>query len=409
MKHQAVHLEDVLTLSDSGEWGDDPVNGEGTPVLRVSDVKASNHISFSTAPIRFLSAQKRASKTLKNGDIVVVKSSGSATNVVSGRASLVSGVEDNKFGFANFLLRLRVDERRYNPHFLIHLLGSQQVRDYVLSMVSGSTYPNLRVPEYKRILIPNPPLAEQQRIVDLLDEAFAGIATAKADAEKNLQNARALFDSHLQSIFDQRGPGWAEKPLADLCDIKHGFTFKSEFFTAGGDYVLLTPGNFYESGGYRDRGEKQKYYSGPIPQGFILSKGDLLVAMTEQAAGLLGSPIIVPESDKFLHNQRLGLVTKKPGVPWTNEFFFHVFNTNAVRKKIHDGASGVKVRHTSPTKIGQVIVSFPSSLAEQHAIVSALKDLRQETQRLESIYRRKLAALEALKKSLLHQAFSGEL
>ncbi|MGD1088116.1 MAG: restriction endonuclease subunit S [Verrucomicrobiota bacterium] len=250
---------------------------------------------------------------------------------------------------------------------------------------------------------------EQQRIVGILDEAFAGIATAKANAEKNLQNARALFDSHLQSVFTQRGEGWVEKPFSELCDIKHGFAFKSEFFASEGDYVLLTPGNFYESGGYRDRGEKQKYYTGEIPSDYILSEGDLLVAMTEQAAGLLGSPIIVPESDKFLHNQRLGLVTEKPGVAWTNEFFFHVFNTQSVRKQIHDNASGVKVRHTSPTKIGEVVVSFPTSLLEQREIVSKLKDLREETQRLASLYERTLAVLEALKKSLLHQAFTGEL
>ena len=60
---------------------------------------------------------------------------------------------------------------------------------------------------------------------------------------------------------------------------------------------LLTPGNFYESGGYRDRGEKQKYYYGEIPRDYVLEKGDMLVAMTEQAAGLLGSPILIPESD----------------------------------------------------------------------------------------------------------------
>ena len=204
---------------------------------------------------------------------------------------------------------------------------------------------------------------EQQRIVTLLDEAFDGIATAKANAEKNLQNARALFKSHRQSIFIQHGKGWIEKPLAELCDIKHGFAFKSEFFTESGDHVLLTPGNFYESGGYRDRGNKQKYYSGEIPGGFVLAEGDLLVAMTEQAAGLLGSPILVPESCKFLHNQRLGLVTKKPAIPWTNEFFFHVFNTESVRRAIHASASGVKVRHTSPTKIGEVSVAFPTTIA----------------------------------------------
>ena len=134
----------------------------------------------------------------------------------------------------------------------------------------------------------------------------------------------------------------------------------------------------------------------------------MLVAMTEQAAGLLGSPILIP-AGKFLHNQRLGLVAKKSGVPWTNEFFFHVFNTRAVRQAIHDRASGVNVRHTSPTKIGEVVVAFPTSMAEQKRIVSRLADLASESQRLAAIYARKLAALAELKQALLHQAFSGQL
>ena len=131
--------------------------------------------------------------------------------------------------------------------------------------------------------------------------------------------------------------------------------------------------------------------------------------MTEQAAGLLGSPILVPESGKFLHNQRLGLITPKSGVSWTNQYFFHVFNTEAVRHAIHASATGVKVRHTSPTKIGEVKVSFPGSVSEQLELVARLLEFEQETQRLESIYQQKLAALDELKKSLLHQAFSGAL
>lgn len=294
------------------------------------------------------------------------------------------------------------------PRFLDYQMLS--LNDEIYAVGKGAAQKNLDVPAFRalRLFVPSD-TKEQHRIVGILDEAFNGIAIAKANAERNLQSSYALFESHLQFIFTQRGSGWAVKPLAELCNIKHGFAFKSEFFTTEGDYVVLTPGNFYESGGYRDRGEKQKYYSGEIPPGFILDKGDLLVAMTEQAAGLLGSPILVPESDKFLHNQRLGLVTKRPGVPWTSEFFFHVFNTQAVRKEIHDSASGVKVRHTSPTKIGQVVVSYPISTSKQCAIVSALNDLKKETKYLESIYKRKLIALSELRESLLHKAFAGEL
>ncbi len=299
--------------------------------------------------------------------------------------------------------------------FLYHLLHHRS--DYFPSVAVGATVKSLRRRHFEDLPVPLAPLPEQQRIVGILDAAFEGLATAKANAEKNLLNARALFDSHLQAVFSQRslsgaegrGKGWVEKSFSELCDIKHGFAFKGEFFTNQGKYVVLTPGNYYEAGGYRDRGEKQKYYAGDIPPDYIMKEGDMLVAMTEQAAGLLGSPLLVPESDKFLHNQRLGLVTQKPGVPWTNEFFFHVFNTQAVRKAIHDSASGVKVRHTSPTKIGEVVVSFPTSTMEQKAIVAVLADLKEETQRLAAIYQRKLAALEALKKSLLHQAFSGKL
>jgi type I restriction enzyme S subunit len=297
------------------------------------------------------------------------------------------------------------DESKVDRRFLLYFLSTVSAQD----LVQDHAYPSMNLPLISGIPVLLPPLPEQHRIVSILDKAFDGIATAKANTEKNLQNARALFESHLQAVFTEQGEGWAEKPLSDLCDIKHGYAFEGKFFSNKGEYVLLTPGNFYEKGGYRDRGEKQKYYTGEIPCDYILTEGDLLVAMTEQAAGLLGSPILIPESDKFLHNQRLGLVTKKPGVVWSNEFFFHVFNIKRVRKEIHRSASGVKVRHTSPTKIGQVVVAFPTSLTEQKRIVAILAFLSEETQRLESIYQKKLTALDDLKKSLLHQAFSGQL
>ena len=102
--------------------------------------------------------------------------------------------------------------------------------------------------------------------------------------------------------------GWEKSDLTHLITIKHGFAFKSEFYSDKGQYVLLTPGSFYETGGFRDQGSKTKYYIGDIPDGYILSQGDMLLAMTEQAEGLLGSALFVPENNRYLHNQRLGLV-----------------------------------------------------------------------------------------------------
>jgi type I restriction enzyme, S subunit len=260
----------------------------------------------------------------------------------------------------------------------------------------------------REIKIPLPPIPEQRRIVAILDEAFEGIATAKANAEKNLQSARDLFASQREGWLTGRSD-WNEALLSDLCEVRHGFAFDGQFFATAGDFVLLTPGNFFESGGYRDRGEKQKYFVGEIPEDYVLSEGSLLVAMTEQATGLLGSPLLVPESDRFLHNQRLGLVLGKPGVAWVNDFFFHVFNLAHVRAAIHASASGVKVRHTSPGKIGAARVAFPGTEREQRDVSARLFELASECERLASVYERKVVAVDALKKSLLHQAFSGAL
>jgi type I restriction enzyme S subunit len=295
-----------------------------------------------------------------------------------------------------------------DAHFLSYFLRSPDGIAGLGKFTGGSVQQVINLSDLRQVPVPLPPLDEQQRIVTLLDEAFANIATAKANAEKNLQNARELFESQRQLLL-QAQDGWHEATLAELCNIKHGYAFEGEYFSDSGDHVLLTPGSFFETGGFRDRGEKTKYFTGPIPTDYVLNQGDLLVAMTEQAAGLLGSPLLVPESNRFLHNQRLGLVTGKPGVAWTNEFFFHVFNLDAVRKAIHASASGAKVRHTSPGKIGVVKVAFPGTQVDQLRIAAHVEEIEQASIALQSIYRQKLTALDDLKKSLLHQAFSGQL
>lgn len=294
-----------------------------------------------------------------------------------------------------------------DPEYIFYCFLSK--KDELISQAVGGAQPNISQIKIKNTKIPLPPLPEQKRIVAILDKAFAAIAKAKANAEQNLKNAKELFESYLQGVFEKKGEGWEERSLSELCSIKHGFAFKSQFFSNKGKHILLTPGNFYEAGGYRNRGEKQKYYIGEIPEGYILKKSNLLVAMTEQAAGLLGSPILVPESNTFLHNQRLGLVFPKEDVPWVNEFFFYFFNTRGVRKTLYNTGTGIKVRHTSPTKIGDLIVTFPSSIEAQKTIVKKLDALSSEIKKLEAFYQKKIEDLEELKKSVLQKAFNGEL
>lgn len=94
---------------------------------------------------------------------------------------------------------------------------------------------------------------------------------------------------------------WLDKQLGEFFRIKHGYAFKSLYFASSGQYIVLTPGNFYDEGGFKNKGDKEKYYVGKVPSGFVLKKGDLIVAMTEQAEGLLGSSAIVPKNNLYLH------------------------------------------------------------------------------------------------------------
>ncbi|EEY6128031.1 restriction endonuclease subunit S [Escherichia coli] len=197
--------------------------------------------------------------------------------------------------------------------------------------------------------------------------------------------------------------GWKKRDLHKLITIKHGFAFKSEYFSNDGQYVLLTPGSFNESGGFRNQGPKTKFYSGPIPNGYLLSKGDLLLAMTEQAEGLLGSPLFVPEDNKYLHNQRLGLVEINCPDKICSDFLYLLFNHADSRKQITEQSTGTKVKHTSPDRLCSVIGLIPP-LLEQKKIAQILSTWDKAI----SVTEKLLTNSQQQKKALMQQLLTGK-
>lgn len=299
------------------------------------------------------------------------------------------------------LSRLRIkNTKKYSETFLGKLLQSKS--DYLRSTATGATIPHINRVALDRIKVPQFDLSDQIRIANVLTRVEKLIAKRK-------ESIKAL-DEFLKSTFMEmfgdpvrNEKGWLLSPLGKKLSVKHGFAFQGEYFSNTGEYVLLTPGNFFEEGGYRDRGEKQKYYQGEISQGYLLNKGDLLVAMTEQAPGLLGSSLIVPDSNKFLHNQRLGLIILKED-DLNKLYLFHLFNHHNIRRLIHSKATGTKVRHTSPTKIEEIMVSLPPRpLQNQFAAIV------EKVESIKSRYTQSLAELENLYGSINQRAFKGEL
>ncbi len=195
---------------------------------------------------------------------------------------------------------------------------------------------------------------------------------------------------------------WELKPLKGKIGISHGFAFASQHYSSHGTYRLTTPGHFYETGGFRDIGEKQKYYVGPVLSDYVLQPGNVIVAMTEQADGLLGSAGIIPNQYGYLHNQRLGRLTVlTPDIELA--YMVYVFNSASYRSKVRETAAGTKVKHTSPEKLLQISVLLPP-LPEQRAIAAALSDVDALLGGLERL----IAKKRDLKQAAMQQLLTGQ-
>ncbi len=152
--------------------------------------------------------------------------------------------------------------------------------------------------------------------------------------------------------------------LQNKINIKHGFPFLGEYFISSGKYIVLTPGNFYEEGGFKLQIGKEKFYNNSFPKEYLHQKGDLIVAMTEQGAGLLGSAAIVPLDNRYLHNQRLGLITMNEN-EMDKIFMYYLLNSKYIRKQISLSSTGTKVKHTSPKRIYDVVALLPNIITQQ--------------------------------------------
>jgi type I restriction enzyme S subunit len=306
------------------------------------------------------------------------------------------------FGSSEFII-LRPSKDLDNE-FLYYFLARPEFRAEGAARMGGAVGQQ-RVPkEYiESRPIPVPPLPEQRRIVGILDEAFEGIAAAKAAAEKNLQNARALFESHLHSVFTQRGKGWVEKHLREVCEkITDGTHQTPKYYDDG--IVFLSSRNVtsgkidWDRIKYIDAKQHLEMHKRVAPR-----RDDILLAKN----GTTGVAAIVDRDTTFDIYVSLALLRALPVI--RPRFLLHFINSPAAKTQFNKRLKGIGVPNLHLEEIREVILSYPTDLKAQDRVITGLDALSAETQRLAGIYSQKLAALEALKKSILHEAFSGRL
>ncbi len=268
---------------------------------------------------------------------------------------------------------------------------------------TGATVQGVKLPFIKSLPIPLPPLLEQQRIVAILDEAFKGIAAAAANAEKNVANARELFDGYLRSALSQRGPGWERKTLkevsAEFGRGKSKHRPRGDVKLLGGQYPLIQTGDVANSN-HHIVGYSQTYNEFGLAQSKLWPKGTVCIAIV--GANVAETAIL--NFDACFPDSVIGLVVDDRLAD--NEYVEFLLQTfKAILKQRGKGTARDNINLAT---FENQTFPFPN-VVEQRQIVARINDLAEQTQRLESLYQQKLDALAALKQSILQKAFAGEL
>jgi type I restriction enzyme S subunit len=380
-------LADQIT---DGTHNSPPYVDSGIPMLDSKHVKDGFMID-DTEPEKFISPSTDAMLAMRckprAGDILI-SSRGSI-----GKIAIVREGQDFNIMGNMILIRLPGAVSRNFAAFYLH----SQI-NHIESIARGVAQKGLYLNQVRDYEIPLPSLPEQHRIVGILDKAFEGIATVKANAEKNLQNARAVFESRLNAILSCRN-GWKEKSFSEVCEISS---------------VLVDP--------------RRKEFLDLLHVGGanIVSKtGELIDLQTSREEELISGKFLFDETMVLYSKIRPYLVkVARPGFrglcsadiyPLSAkvgeldcDYLFYVLLSRDFTEYAITGSARAGMPKVNRDHLFSFRVHIPP-LETQKKFAAVLGDLQTQTQHLESIYQQKIAALDELKKSLLHQAFTGGL
>ena len=295
--------------------------------------------------------------------------------------------------------RLQGFDLQLVPRFLFYGVNS-----YLKAIEDVTGFTTVKHISSKQILdidFPIPPLPEQQRIVTLLDEAFDGIATAKANAEKNLQNARELFELQLATSLRPGDQGWVDASIGDVCTLKSGTTVPVDIERQNGDVPYV----------------KVAEMTMPANRDGVTTSIRFINQLDIKPSWLIpaGAVIFPKRGGAIMTNKKrlalvdicvdLNIMSVIPSEKLTSEFLYLYFLAVDMRKL----GTGSSIPQINNYDIAPLLISFPASKARQLEITDALRDIETECQTLVALYDRKLAALDDLKKALLQYAFTGQL
>lgn len=380
----------------------DEVDFSENMVLRSNNVDLkTNKLDFTD--IRYINSKIviPENKKVTKGSLIICTANGSKSHL--GKVALID--QDYNYAFGGFMGLIKPKEN-LNSYFLFHLLTSETYKKFIGDLSDGANINNLKFGDLGGFEIPLPPLSEQQRIVSILDEAFAAIDKAKANTERNLKNTKELFESCLQSHIDNNMTINKLHLLSEVCTIGDGnhssnYPKNQEMVPSGIPFIRA---NNLQKG--RVSWEDLKFIT---PEKHLkLKKGHIKVNdILFTNRGEIGKIAIIqpPFETANLNSQ---IVWLRCNSLLNNEYLYYYLQTPSMRRLYSDNKTGTALQQLTVRQIKEIKVPVPD-LTTQLQIAHTLNTLENYIGTLENMYLKKQIALDSLKKCLLNKAFSGEL
>lgn len=394
-------LDDVCTFERGLTYAKgDEVNISSKGVLRSNNVDLStNTLNFDEIKYLREDFEIPAKKKVRKNSLLMCISNGSKIHL--GKVALID--DDIDYAFGGFMGLLIPDETIIHPRYFYYSLISPMYKSFVKGLSDGANINNLKFADIKSFSIAVPPLAEQERVVGILDKEFERIDALRANAERNLQHAKDLFQSALKQELQPK-EGWDTKPLSDICIITSSKRiFKSEYISDGIPF-------------YRTKEVKEIANNLPISVELYISNeryyeiknkfgvpqiNDLLVS----AVGTIGEIMVVTDDKPFYF--------KDGNLVWLKEIqgvhsWYLKYYLKSIIDDIKNMTRGAAYNALTIEKFQTMNICF-SSIAEQEQIVARLDKLKEHCSALEENYTKTIALCDDMKQALLRKAFNGEL
>ena len=380
-------LSDVCEKTANIKWADNPeIELE---YIDLSAVSRQTYDIANTVVVNSKNAPSRAKKIIQTDDVIFA-----TTRPTLKRVARIQSVLNNQICSTGFSV-LRGHKSLILPEYIFYYLRTEFFMERMELLQRGASYPAVTDKDVKESPIPIPPLPEQKRIVAKLDQAFTAIDQAKANVERNLQNAKDLFQSKLNEIFSQRGEGWAEMTLGELGKVCMCKRIMKHQTSPTGDIPFYkigtfgkTPNAFIDNGIYEEF--KQKY---SFPK-----KGDILIS----ASGTIGRRVIYDNEPAYFQDSNIVWIDNHEELV-LNEYLYQFYGVCD-----WNPSKGATISRLYNDDLRRIRISFPSVIM-QKKLAKVIEKLAVKTQKILLQYQNKLDDLSELKKSILQKAFNGEL